>query len=374
MKHFFTSASNYSTLLISLIISVLMTACSQQIDTIKPAAETAAARVDNSVSDSTSTLKSVASFPIGVSLDTKLMSNPKIQAIVANQFSSRTVPLFMNIEPVRGQFNYAVMDARMNATDGQAMRLHGHCLVYHVAAPDWLINFSGGTNDFEKAVKNHIQTIVGRYKGKVKSWDVINEIFDYKGELKKTAFRNLYESDAAYMTFVKHCFQWANEADPSAKLIYNDFDYETYPAKLNAALRMVDDFKKAGIPIHGLGTQMHINVNTPEAAIQNSLQQLAATGLLVHMSELDIAVNPKKDPNFNFTNDVQLAQKVKYQNVATLYKLNVPVKQQHGITAWSVSDADSWLVTDMKLREMPTMFDAQQDKKPAYYGMLNGLK
>lgn len=375
MRQFPAPASNLLSSMIALFITSFLIACSQQqIDPISENDQTGgyvpAAR---QIIDSNATLKSVATFPVGVSLDPKLLETAKIRNLVANEFSSRTVPIFMNIQTAPGKFNFSIMDMRMNATNSQALRLHGHCLVYHMAAPDWLLNFKGSTDDFEKAVKNHIQTIVGRYKGKVRSWDVINEIFDNSGGLRQTEFRKMYKSEADYMTFVKRCFQWAHEADPSALLIYNEYGYESYPAKLQAALRMVTDFKQAGIPIHGLGTQMHINVNVPEADIKNSLKMLASTGLQVHVSELDIAVNPKNNSNFIFSTEVQNQQRAKFQSIATIYKQTVSRQQQYGITMWSLGDADSWLVTQYNQREMPTIFDEKYNKKPAFYGFMQGL-
>ncbi len=375
MRPLLTPASNLLSTMIALLITSMLVACNQQqINPIDPAADAnlyvAAPRQSF---DPKATLKSVATFPIGVSLDPKLLENAKINSLVANEFNSRTVPVFMNIQSAPGTFNFAIMDARMNATDSQALRLHGHCLVYHMAAPDWLLKFNGSSNDFEKAIKNHVQTLVGRYKGKVKSWDVINEIFDNNGGLRQTEFRKMYKTEGDYMTFVKRCFQWAHEADPSALLIYNDYGYESYPAKLQAALRLVADFKQSGVPIHGLGTQMHITINTPEVNIKNSLKTLSNTGLQIHVSELDIAVNTQNDPGFIFSKEVQNQQRAKYQAVATLYRFTVSRQQQYGITMWSLGDADSWLVTQRNQREMPTIFDGQYDKKPAFYGLMEGL-
>lgn len=375
MRQFFTSATNLFTLMIALLITGFLTACSQP--KIDPVSANAQTEVHGSAArqaiDSNATLKSVAIFPVGISLDSKLMDNAKIRNLVINEFSSRTVPIFMNVETTPNKFNFAIMDARMNATSSQNLRLHGHCLVYHMAAPDWLLNFNGDSGAFEKAVKNHIQTIVSRYRGKVKSWDVINEIFDNAGGLKQTAFRKVYKTDADYIAFVKRCFQWAHEADPDALLIYNEYGYETYPAKLQALLRMVTNFKQSGVPIHGLGTQTHINLNTPEASVQNSLKKLVSTGLQVHMSELDIAVNTKNVSTFTFSKEIQNQQRTKYQSIVTIYKQTVPRQQQYGITMWSLGDADSWLVTNLKQLEMPTIFDGNYNKKPAFYGLLEGL-
>lgn len=375
MKYVSTLTAPSLMFFICLIVNGLLTSCSQQIDTIKPVAETSSGRVDNSAIDSTATLKSAATFPIGVSLDPKLMSNPKVQTIVTTQFNSRTVPIFMNVESVRGQFNFPLMDARVNATDGQSMRLHGHCLVYHIGAPDWLTNFSGSTEDFEKAVKNHIQTIVGRYKGKVKSWDVINEIIDWKtGQISNNAFRKMYANDESYLTFVKRCFVWAHESDPDAKLFWNEDVYEISVLKQNTMIKIINDFKKSGIPINGLGTQLHININTTDEGIRTSLQSLASTGLLIHISELDIAVNPNRDNNLNISSQLLKSQQVKFQTVVNAYKQLITSGQRYGITLWGVGESDSWLVTPTNKRETPLLYDGAYAKKDAFYTFINALK
>ncbi|GAB3739684.1 endo-1,4-beta-xylanase [Spirosoma lituiforme] len=324
--------------------------------------------------DSNATLKSVTSFPIGAAPGSALLiKNKKIYNLLANQFNAVTVHTYMNIETAPNKFNFSEADYWIKYAETNPIRMHGHCLVYHVAAPDWLTNFSGSTSDFEKVVKNHIQTIVSRYKGKIKSWDVINEIFNDNGTLRTSSFRKLYSSDESYMNFVKNCFIWAHEADPDALLFYNDFNYEISPAKLESVLKMVNNFRAAGIPINGLGTQMHITINTPEVNIGNSLYKLANTGLKIHISELDIKVNPLNVNNFIYSKDIEKIQASKYENIAKLYSQNVSYSQRYGITLWDLSDADSWLVTSNN-NEKPTIFDNQYNKKPAYYALLKSLK
>lgn len=371
--------TKFSSLLISLVLFSFLTACSPKGDLIAPVSDvdvSAAARPDNSVSDSTLTLKSVASFPIGVAINSKLLTNNiKANQIYLKEFSSRTLPVFMNIEWAPNKFNFTDVDNSIKMAEGQNLRLHGHCLVYHVAAPEWLTQFNGSTTDFEKAVKNHVQTVVGRYRGKVKSWDVINEIIDWKtGQFTNTPFRKLYASDDAYLTFVKHCFEWAHEADPNALLFWNEDVYETSSLKQATMLKVVAEFKKSGTPINGLGTQMHITVNTPDAGIRTSLQTLASTGLLIHLSELDVAINPNHDNSLNITNQLMQSQQLKFQTVVNAYKQLVPAYQQYGITLWGLSDADSWLVTANNQQEMPLLYDKQYNKKTAYYSFMNALK
>ncbi len=131
----------------------------------------------------------------------------------------------------------------------------------------------------------------GYYQGKVTSWDVVNEAFLSNGTLRNTGEGGSIWRRHLGRDYVARCFQYARAADPKALLFYNDFGQETNPAKLKAMLDMVADFKKRNIPIDGLGLQMHINLNTPNDGIYNTIQACAQTGLKVHISELDVAIN-----------------------------------------------------------------------------------
>lgn len=381
MRTFFqqSAAPKQLSVLILFIVSAFLTACSSQDSVIAPETNSdvnIASRLGAVIVDSNSTLKSVATFPIGAAFNSGIVKkSAKANRLFFDQFSSKTVHAYMNTQLTQGKFNLTEVDYWVKEAEKQPIRLHGHCLVHRMDASSWFSQFDGNTVGFESAIKNHIQTLVGRYKGKIKSWDVINEVFETSsGAIRKTSFRQLYANDEAYIEFIKRCFQWAHEADPNARLFYNDFNLETSASKLEAVIALVNKLKKSGTPIDGIGTQMHIDVNTLDAGIRNAFQRLVATGLLVHVSELDIAVNPKNDPSMTFTQQIQNTQAVKYQTVATLYKQNVPGRLQYGITLWDFSDADSWLLTLQNKHDMPNVFDGQYNKKAAFFGLLQGLK
>ncbi|WP_425290865.1 endo-1,4-beta-xylanase [Spirosoma linguale] len=367
--------------MLSLLIYSFLAACSSQYNTILPNQEntieaTFATRLASIAIDSNATLKSVSSFPVGAApgrwLQTK---SPKGFKLLNEQFNSETVHAYMNIQTSPGNYNFTEPDYWVEYAKTHSVRLHGHCLVYHQAAPNWLLTYKGTTADFEKNIKTHIQTVVGRYRGKIKSWDVINEVFSYStGAIMSTPFRKLYASDEAYLMFVKRCFQWAHEADPDALLFYNDSNYEIGDAKVNAVLQLVADFKRSGIPIHGLGTQTHISIRTATSGIYSSLQKLATSGLLIHVSELDIRLNPDNSSNFTVTNQLLDAQRIMAQTVVQYYKRLIPVSQQYGITMWDLDDGNSWIIYQEKQKDAPCLFDADYNKKPAFYGFLEELK
>jgi endo-1,4-beta-xylanase len=175
-------------------------------------------------------------------------------------------------------------------------------------------------------------------------------------------------------SYIADAFNSAHAADPAALLFINDYNLEYSSAKLSATIALVNQLKTAGVPVHGIATQMHININTPDASIDNMFAQLAATGLKVHVSELDIRVNPSNSGSFILTSALLDQQAQKYKYVAQSYKNNVPVAQRYGITVWNVTDADSWIVTSMGQLDFPCLFDAGYAKKAAYLQFRSGLK
>jgi endo-1,4-beta-xylanase len=228
----------------------------------------------------------------------------------------------------------------------------------------------------KNAMQDWITTIVTRYKGKVKAWDVVNEVVNEAGNYRTGTSAN----DAFYWyavlgpSYIADAFTYAHAADPDAVLFINDYNLEYSPSKLSGLITLVNQLKAASVPVHGIATQMHININTPNTNIDNMFIQLAATGLKVHVSELDIRINPGNANPFTSTAALLDQQAQKYRYVAQSYKNNVPAAQRYGITVWNVTDADSWIVTSVGQIDFPCLFDAGFNKKPAYTQFRDGLK
>jgi endo-1,4-beta-xylanase len=155
-------------------------------------------------------------------------------------------------------------------------------------------------------------------------------------------------------------------------LFYNDYDQESSVAKTEAILNMVRDFARRRVPIDGLGLQMHLRVGTPVEGIARAIRDLAATGLLIHVSELDISVNPGRNPGLTYGSELQERQAQLYYEVVHLYRTLVPRSQQWGITTWNVGDADSWL-RFRNGKDWPLLFDSSYRKKITYAAFVRGL-
>jgi endo-1,4-beta-xylanase len=224
------------------------------------------------------------------------------------------------------------------------------------------------------AMQNWITASVSRNAGKVKAWDVVNEIFADDGNLRTGISTNdlFYWYPVLGRAYIGNAFRYANLADPSALLFINDYNLELNNAKLDSLIAMVNELKSQGVPVHGIGTQLHININTSNTGIDNMFAKMAATGLKIHVSELDIRINPSNASPFSATEALLDQQAQKYKYVAESYKRNVPVAQQFGITVWNLTDADSWIVVSGK-EDFPTLFNSSYQKKPAFTGFLKGL-
>jgi endo-1,4-beta-xylanase len=230
------------------------------------------------------------------------------------------------------------------------------------------------------ALQNWVTTMVTRYKTKVVSWDVANEVvIDGTGDLRTSSNSsgsgsdNFYWADYLGRGYIADAFRWANAADPAAKLFINDYNLESDSRKLDSVIKIINELKAAGVPVHGVGTQMHISINTSNAGIDNAFQKLAATGLLVHVSEMDVRINPSNTSPFTATQNLLDMQAQKFRYVAESYFRNVPAAQRWGLTVWNVTDADSWIVTGGRT-DFPTLFDASYSKKTAFTQYILGLQ
>jgi endo-1,4-beta-xylanase len=311
-------------------------------------------------------------FQIGASVSVNLMkNNSKYSGIVTKEFSSITAEnamKFGGLHSSENNFNFTDADYLVGYAQQNNKRVHGHTLVWYTSLPTWVTNFQGDSLAWENLLKTHIQTVVSHFKGKIVSWDVVNEDFEDTGVQRNSIWKKHLGSD-----YVARCFQYAHEADPNALLFYNDYGHEYSSAKREAISKMLADFKKRGIPIHGTGMQFHMTHTQSDANIVAAITSAAATGLRVHISELDIRVNNEKNKNIVFTSALAQLQASRYKFVVKTYN-SIPINQQYGITTWNVSDADSWIPNWLGAPDFPLPFDANYLRKPAYKGIIEGVK
>lgn len=233
----------------------------------------------------------------------------------------------------------------------------------------------------DTAMKTFITGMINHYKNKVRAWDVVNECMsDGNSGLRLNPTPGTTTGDVFYWSeylgrdYIAKAFQYANAADPTALLFINDYNLESNTAKLDSTVNLIYELKSKSIPIHGVGIQMHANINTTVAGIDACFQKLAATGLKIKVTEMDVRMNPGDAAGFTPTATTLAQQAAIYKTVVESYLRNVPAAQRYGISVWDVTDADSWIVTYQNKVDFPTLFDKNYKKKPAYYDFLVALK
>ncbi len=236
-------------------------------------------------------------------------------------------------------------------------------------------------NKLDTALMTFINGMVGKYKNRVKAWDVVNELFTDGGQIRNNAnspapagasdwfvWSEYLKDDNA---FALKAFQYAAAADPNADLYINDYNLETSPAKLDALIAYVEELKSKGAKVDGIGTQMHVNWKTPQGGIDNMFKKLAATGLKIRVSELDVR-SVMQSAAGQPTPQLNGYQAEMYKYIVESYIKHVPAAQRAGITVWGVTDHHSWLYDDGK--EFPLLYDQNYNKKPAYAAFLSALR
>ncbi|MHA8088109.1 endo-1,4-beta-xylanase [Aquirufa sp. Wall-65K1] len=317
-------------------------------------------------------IKQFLRFPLGAAVNPKYLSEkPLYRSLVASEFSSITAENHMkmvNIHPEKDRFDFSKGDEIIGFAQSTKSRVHGHTLVWHNQTATWMKEFQGDQQAWENMLKNHIQTVVKHYQGQIAGWDVVNEAFLDDGTLRPSIWSEHIPD------YIAKSFVWAHEADPRALLFYNDYGQDGKPKKMEAILNMVQEFKKRQIPIHGLGLQMHISIQSKNEEIKEVIQQSAATGLSIHFSEVDVAVNPKNNPDFVLDDQVNLKQIEKFKLLFSSFA-QLPASQQYGITFWNVGDQDSWLRGFFKRpKEYPLLFNEAYQRKAAYQEVMDLLK
>jgi endo-1,4-beta-xylanase len=322
----------------------------------------------------TKTLKEKSLFPIGAAVTVAHLKELDFSTAFKsnyNQLSAEYEMKMSNIWTSANAFTFTNTDYLVDYAQQYNMKVHGHTLLWYQSFPEWFKTAAFDSANFENSVKTYIQTVVSKYKGRIISWDVANEIFADNGSLRVDA--TVYKTFKDPIGFYGRCFKYARISDPDVKLFYNDYDQVLNGAKRNAVFNMVDRFKKEGYPIDGIGDQFHTTVWTSKSTIGSGLTDLARKGLLIHISELDIRVNQDKSSSYVFTTAEMQKQADMYASVVAAFE-SLPQAQKFAITTWGVSDKYTWLTGWWHPLEYPLLFDKSYVKKKAYDGFLTGLK
>lgn len=324
-------------------------------------------------------------FTIGVAVNQRNISDPTQIELIKKQFNSITAENDMKsgeLHPSEGVWKWDRADKVANFCRQNGIKLRGHCLVWHSQFCDWMLNDKNGKpvkkEVFYARLRDHIHTVVNRYKDIVYAWDVVNEAMsDGGGRGFGGKEPNPYRQSQLYNfcgdEFIAKAFEYAHEADPNAILFYNDYNAAT-PAKRDRIYNMVKKMQDAGVPITGIGMQGHYNIYGPsEEDVDAALTKYSELVKHIHITELDIRCNQEMGGQLQFSRGersvmpgyISTLQEDQYARIFRVFRKHKDVIDN--VTLWNLCDGDSWL----GVNNHPLPFDENLKPKKAYYAIKN---
>jgi endo-1,4-beta-xylanase len=312
-----------------------------------------------------------AKFPIGTAVNwNAFLLDNTYKNILTKQFNRVTAenifkPIFLH--PSENIFEFANADSLTNFCVANNKQLHGHTLLWHQQLPQWMIDFNGNAAQWDNMMKQHITTIVHHFKNKVIAWDVVNEAFNEDGTLRN----NIWKQHIG-PSYIEKAYRYAKEADANAILFYNDYNLESNNNKRNAVLNLLNTLRNRGVVIHGIGLQIHVNTGNKDLSeVANTFQLFSSNGYKVHLSEVDISINPLGQQTINIETGLQ--QQAQFMGgVLKAYK-QLPEAHQYGITFWGISDNYSWIRSYYNRIDYPLLYNENYEPKPIYCTLKKNL-
>ncbi len=330
-------------------------------------------------------------FMMGVAINHHTMTDSLIQPVILKHFNSITAENSMKwekIHPLPGVYDFAPVDSFVDFGTKNNMYIIGHVLVWHSQTPNWVFQDASGKpaskDTLLKRMEDHIKTVVGRYKGRVDCWDVVNEAVDDNGEERKNIWYNI-----AGIEYVQKAFEYVHEADPGAILIYNDYSLPS-PVKREAVVKLISNLKSKGVKIDVIGMQGHYHLDYPFLnELEESIIAFSNLGCKVHFTELDINILPKFEDyhgadislermysaEFNpwpesLPDSMQMVLADRYSAFFNIFIRHADVIDR--VTIWGVEDGGSWLnYWPIKGRSnYPLLFDREFKPKPAFWALV----
>jgi endo-1,4-beta-xylanase len=328
-------------------------------------------------------------FMVGAALNAGEFTgqNQPADAIIKEQFnavSPENVLKWESLHPQSGVYDFALADKYVEFGEQNHMFIIGHNLVWHSQVPKWVFEDEKGNPVSRKVLldrmRNHITTVVGRYKGRINGWDVVNEALNEDGTLRQSPWLKIIGDD-----YIEKAFRFAHKADPQAQLYYNDYSLEN-EAKRRGALELVRKLKAKGIPIYGVGLQDHVSLDWPTVdQVDTTITEFGQLGVKVMITELDVDVLPRAASNHTADVSVKVAADPKLnpypdglpeavqQQLARRYADLFGAYGRHcglvmRVTFWGVTDKDSWK-NDWPVKgrtNYPLLFDRNAQPKPAF--------
>lgn len=327
-------------------------------------------------------------FLIGTALSADQIQekNSKEDSLIKKEFNAITAENIMKsmfVHPQKDKYDFTLSDKFVAYGKKNNMFVHGHTLIWHSQLAPWMEKIADST-EMKAFMQDHINTIVSKYKGKIDSWDVVNEALNEDGTLRKSVFLNTLGEK-----YLVDAFKLAAKADPNVDLYYNDYNIEE-PAKRAGAIALIKKIKAEGGKVDGVGIQGHWRLGSPSLEeIEKSILEYSALGIKVAFTELDITVLPNPwdlkgaDVNQKFEGNPKMnpypeklpdsVQKKLADRYASIFKLFLKHKDKISrVTFWGVHDKQSWL-NDWPIKgrtNYPLLFDTELKHKEAYNSVL----
>ena len=297
-----------------------------------------------------------------------LSNDPTYTEVLAREFNILTPENMMKfsfIHPSQDEYDFTEADAIVDFAEENGMEVRGHCLVWHKQLPSWLTEGNWSRDELIDILRDHIYTVVGHYKGRVKYWDVVNEAATGSGDFVESIWYNIIGPE-----YIEMAFRWAHDADPDALLFYNDFYAEGLNKKSDAIYNGIKFLKKyRNVPIHGIGLQMHANlechpvIEEMTAEVTTNMQRLADLGREIHITEMDVCIAGE-------------VTQEKLDQQADIYRgiidTCLSIDACKSIVMWGFTDLYSYF-NDNPGRGAAFIFDKSYQAKPAYDAIIELL-
>jgi endo-1,4-beta-xylanase len=300
---------------------------------------------------------------VGTAVDmAALAGDPQYRQKIAQEFSSVTAENVMkweSLEAVRGQYDWSEADRLVAFANRNRQTVRGHVLVWHNQLPKWLTEGAFSVDELRAILRTHIFDTVRHFRGRIWQWDVVNEAFNEDGTLRDTIWLR-----ALGPGYIADAFRWAHQADPRAKLFYNDYNIEDVNAKSTAVYELARKLRAEGVPIEGVGVQAHQTASYAPTTMGQNLKRFNDLGLDTAVTEADVRLDLPADP-------------VKLQAQANVYRtmLKACLAIPHCIsfTVWGFTDKYSWVPGFFPGEGAANILDENFQAKPAYVALASDL-
>lgn len=318
-------------------------------------------------------------FPVGaaIGLPQTLGEHARLLSKHFNSVTPGNALKWDATQPTEGTFRFADADAMVDFAKANGMQVRGHTLVWHNQMPDWVFQDANGQPMTATAenkalllsrLETHIREVMGHYGTDIAVWDVVNEVVD---ENESDGLRRSRWYEIAGLDYIRTAFRVAREVQPSAKLYINDYNTNV-SNKRDKLYDLVSQLKAEGVPIDGVGHQMHVNVDWPSASeTEAMIQKFIPLGVDQQVTEMDVSIYTNSGESFPTPPRERLIQQAyKYRDLFDVYKRYS--SELTSVTVWGLADDDTWLDTFPVVRnDAPLLFDEQLQAKPAYWGIVD---